>query len=415
MSLKQLIMLVVACATLLVACGDTEHVEKSPSIVVLSNTAMAFPIEGGTGTIQYDITNPKEGMTLEVYSDAEWITDLTVAEQISFSVEANDEGTSRSANINLSYGAATTYVIVNQNGDSANVEFTARRFEGEYFGTQFSSAYNYFVILSDAGLKKDGSPKASGTYYYFDFYSATAATGEPILPNGTYTFDLENSYAAGTISDQSSYFCTLSADGNFDKVAYYSLATVTITDNRFDALITMTNGDVHHVTFEGDLLAEASSVLTTLIRDTEFNVSGAEIEVINYGDLYDTGMNNIYVAVTAPSKGGKSDFFGFDILTDPATTLPTGRYEVAGEELDRANLLIPGMLNDKNRMVGSWYYTAKDGALVGDCFAPMADGYIDITTHDNGQMTITLNLVDDGRNALTGTLSGLYQEVVPEQ
>lgn len=413
--MRNFILLLVACAALCVACNDKEHNDIKPSVVVLSNTAIAFPIEGGSGTIQYRINHRSEGLELEVYSEAEWITDISVAEQISFNVEANDEGKSRSANITLSYGKESTYVIVNQNGDTANVEFTARRFEGSYYGKEFSSAYNYFVVISDAGLKKDSNPKASGTYYYFDFYAETAADGDPILPNGTYTFDLNNTFAAGTISDQSSYYCTLDDNGNYDKVAYYSLATVTISDNRFDALITMTNGDVHHVVYEGDLLVEASSVITTLIRDTQFSVNGASIEIVNYGDLYDNGMNNIYIAVTSPSEGGKSDFFGFDLLVDPTTTIPSGRYEVAPEVFNEPGIFIPGMLNDKNQMVGTWYYTAKNGAFTGDRYAPMVGGYIDIETNSNNIMTITLNLVDDGRNQITGSVQGLYQIVEPEE
>lgn len=412
--MKKFFAIIAMCAFAFVACNNEPNGGKpvKSEVAILSNTVVAFNMDGGEGAIEYSITNRVNGVELTATSSAEWVDVTGVDSVVSFAVESNDTGVTRSAKIDLIYGDALASVSVIQTGTGCDVEFTAKRFEGNYYGTQYSSAYNYFVVVSDAGLK-GGNNKANGSYYYFDFYSNVAPTGDNhVLPNGTYTLDLNNTYAAGTIADESSYYCMMDANGGYDKVAYYSLVTVTVTDGCFDAEITMIDGTVHHVVYEGELLAAPSNVLTTLIKDASFNDSTAEITVTNYGDIYGIGKNNIYVAIKCSLRNGVNDFFGFDLLSDAGATL-AGVYEVLVDDNQQGRVFIPGTLDEENMMSGSWYYTMKDGKFNNQTYAPFVGGSVEFVHSNGNNYTVVLNLVDDGRNVITGELSGIVTEEAP--
>ena len=55
------------------------------------------------------------------------------------------------------------------------VNFTAENLDGEYYGTEYSPTYNYYIILSDKGLDAEGYSLPGGTYYQIDLYSVEGA------------------------------------------------------------------------------------------------------------------------------------------------------------------------------------------------------------------------------------------------
>ena len=166
--------------------------------------------------------------------------------------------------------------------------FNAKRFEGIYFGTEYSAMHNYYIIISDVGVNTDATAKANGTYYYFDMYRSIQADElNPVLPDGEYKFDATNSYADKTFSDESSWYAVTGADGKVTESVSFKEATVTVKNGKFSAIIVMEDDTTHYVSYEGKLVA--TTHLSTLTDDTEFAIEGAEVTATCYGDTYEKG------------------------------------------------------------------------------------------------------------------------------
>ena len=57
---------------------------------------------------------------------------------------------------------------------------------------------------------------------------------------------------------------------------------------------------------------------------------------------------------------------------------------------------------------GSWWYSSLDGAAIEE-LAPFNGGTITITDHEDGTITIDLNVIDDNNNSITGSWTGKYE------
>ena len=57
---------------------------------------------------------------------------------------------------------------------------------------------------------------------------------------------------------------------------------------------------------------------------------------------------------------------------------------------------------------GSWWYSSLDGAAIEE-LAPFNGGTITITDHEDGTITIDLNVIDDNNNNITGSWTGKYE------
>ena len=214
-----------------------------------------FAAEGGNGEIEYEIVNPIEGVEVTAEADVEWIT-ATAGEKITYTVAAND-GEAREGKITAAYGELSFEVTVkqaakkNDEPEDNKVEFTASVYEVYYYGTQYSTAYNYQVYLSDNGLNENGYYKQNGVYYMLDIYAADSAENTNFtLPNGKYT--ASESSNAGTFGIGDYGACITVVDGvpTYD---IYMQGTVTVTDGKIEASIMMEDGEIHHVVYEGDL------------------------------------------------------------------------------------------------------------------------------------------------------------------
>lgn len=78
-------------ALLLMACeveNPTPNEPSKPEICVVGGI-IVMPAMGGEAEIEFTILNPVDGAQLEASSDVEWITDITVNESVTFSVERN--------------------------------------------------------------------------------------------------------------------------------------------------------------------------------------------------------------------------------------------------------------------------------------------------------------------------------------
>ena len=392
--MKKLFFLFTMCAVMLTACDKGSEEPSYSSKIELNKSEVTFPKTGGEEVVTFLLQNGQGGkVTAE--TSAEWLTvRAEFNSEVIITAEAN-EGDAREAQVVVRYATAKDAIItVKQKAGNVDFdeEFAAKRFEGQYFGSG-----NYFVTLSDIGLAKDGSHKANGTYYIFDFYGNTPSDEEyPMLPNGTYTFDAANTGANGTFSDENSWYGVTNAAGEYAKAKSYKSAKVTVKDGIFEAEIEFNDGTVHHVVYEGDLTAVLD--YTTLTEDTTINIEGAEIVATNYGDIYEVGMQNWYLEIKKDNNVVLLDVFS------TSTTDPSGAYtELAGS--DYANKFIPG-IKDGSSLVGSWFGTVGANNTF-KIVAPMVDGTIQIKVTGN-TATINYATYDDGGNLIEGSIKGSY-------
>lgn len=389
---------------LLVACESGGDENTKPTVTVTSEKVVEVGVEGGTVEILYTLANGT-GTKVNVSETAAWIDTEVEASKVIVTVKANDGMNEREAKITLNYYGASASVTVKQAGKAAgdyDVDFTAKRFEGIYFGTEYSSTPNYYVILSDIGAKSDGTPKANGTYYFFDMYNSTRADEAcPILPNGDYVYDAENGYKNLTFSEEGSWYAVMDAEGKYATSGEFKTASVSVTNGKFEAIVELTTGEKHHIVFEGKLQTTVGHVRSTFFEDVEFAVEDATITASLLGDADGDGQQNWFIEA---KKG--DDLYMVDVFT-ASTESCAGLYqmmEIDGK--DYTNRYLPGLVGEDG-LVGSWYAKLTDGTIKGDAMAPMAEGVIQLVV-EGDTMRIEYGCKDDAGNNITGSVSGKF-------
>ena len=119
MKLKNLFYMLLALPLVFAACEPTEEPTpevKEPKLTLTSFDEINFEAEGGQGTINYTLENAVEGVELTATCEAEWVTDVTVGETVTFTVEANEETEGRETKVVVAYGELSFEVAVKQVG-----------------------------------------------------------------------------------------------------------------------------------------------------------------------------------------------------------------------------------------------------------------------------------------------------------
>lgn len=393
--MKKIFSILFLASLIMVACE--EPAEQPNASVTVTPESVEFTADGGVAEVSFN-TEGGAGSKVSVKEDASWLDAKVNGSVINLTATANTTASVREVVVTVKYESAEATFTVKQTGSEYDVVFNAKRFEGIYFGTEYSAMHNYYIILSDVGVKTDASAKANGKYYYFDMYrNIKADEMNPVLPDGEYKFDATNSYADKTFSDDGSWYAVTGADGKATESASFKEATVTVKNGKFSAIIVMEDDTTHYVSYEGDLVA--TTHITTLSGDVEFNIEGAEITATNYGDTLEVGQQNWFVEAR---KG--DDLFFFEVFTTNSASCD-GIYQVLpADSKDYNNRFIPGLIGSDG-LVGSWYAKLTDDTIKGDVMAPMSSGMIRITTEGNA-MTIELGCKDDAGNNITGSIKG---------
>lgn len=393
--MKKIFSILFLASLIMVACE--EPAEQPNASVTVTPESVEFTADGGVAEVSFN-TEGGAGSKVSVKEDASWLDAKVNGSVINLTATANTTANVREVVVTVKYESAEATFTVKQTGSEYDVVFNAKRFEGIYFGTEYSAMHNYYIILSDVGVNTDASAKANGKYYYFDMYrNIKADEMNPVLPDGEYKFDTTNSYADKTFSDENSWYAVTGADGNVTESASFKEATVTVKNGKFSAIIVMEDDTTHYVSYEGDLVA--TTHITTLSGDVEFNIEGAEITATNYGDTLEVGQQNWFVEAR---KG--DDLFFFEVFTTNSASCD-GIYQVLpADSKDYNNRFIPGLIGSDG-LVGSWYAKLTDDTIKGDVMAPMSGGIIRITTEGNA-MTIELGCNDDAGNNITGSIKG---------
>ena len=393
--MKKIFSILFLASLIMVACE--EPAEQPNASVTVTPESVEFTADGGVAEVSFN-TEGGAGSKVSVKEDASWLDAKVNGSVINLTATANTTANVREVVVTVKYESAEATFTVKQVGSEYDVVFNAKRFEGIYFGTEYSAMHNYYIILSDVGVKTDASAKANGKYYYFDMYrNIKADEMNPVLPDGEYKFDTTNSYADKTFSDDGSWYAVTGDDGKATESASFKEATVTVKNGKFSAIIVMEDDTTHYVSYEGDLVA--TTHITTLSGDVEFNIEGAEITATNYGDTLEVGQQNWFVEAR---KG--DDLFFFEVFTTNSASCD-GIYQVLpADSKDYNNRFIPGLIGSDG-LVGSWYAKLTDDTIKGDVMAPMSSGMIRITTEGNA-MTIELGCKDDAGNNITGSIKG---------
>lgn len=393
--MKKIFSILFLASLIMVACE--EPAEQPNASVTVTPESVEFTADGGVAEVSFN-TEGGAGSKVSVKEDASWLDAKVNGSVINLTATANTTANVREVVVTVKYESAEATFTVKQAGSEYDVVFNAKRFEGIYFGTEYSAMHNYYIILSDVGVKTDATAKANGKYYYFDMYrNIKADEMNPVLPDGEYKFDTTNSYADKTFSDDGSWYAVTGADGKVAESASFKEATVTVKNGKFSAIIVMEDDTTHYVSYEGDLVA--TTHITTLSGDVEFNIEGAEITATNYGDTLEVGQQNWFVEAR---KG--DDLFFFEVFTTNSASCD-GIYQVLpADSKDYNNRFIPGLIGSDG-LVGSWYAKLTDDTIKGDVMAPMSSGMIRITTEGNA-MTIELGCKDDAGNNITGSIKG---------
>ena len=236
--------------TTIAATEETTHFKRT------SEAEVEFTAEGGKGEIEYEIINPIEGTEVKAEADVEWIA-VTVGEKIAFVVEGNTSYEAREGKITAKYGDLSFEVKVKQAAKpndqpvDEEVNFTATVYEVQYYGTEYSAAYNYLVYLSDNGLNENGHYKQNGEYYMFDIYAADSAENNSYtLPNGKYTASETPNAGTFGIGDYGAHIKIVDGVPTY---TLYKQGTVTVSNGKIEAKIMMEDGTIHNVLFEGNL------------------------------------------------------------------------------------------------------------------------------------------------------------------
>lgn len=353
--MKRLFYLLLALPLVFAACENPEEpkpqIEKEAVLTLTSDAEMNFEAEGGEGTITFtaewkDVTRntPVPAPEVEAACEAQWVENLTVAENITFTVLAN-EADARETKVVVTYGDKSFEVAVKQAAKQndqpeppTGVNIEAKYFFGDYYGDEYSPGVgNYYMMLSDLGISADGYAYAGGSYYYVDLYGPLFdGEGDITLPVGTYTLDANDSCSEWTIGAAYSVYYAFDESGNSlagEEGSPYTAATLVVTES--GVTLTATIGGVEHtVTFEG--VADISDARTDTGEVVEFTANYAYATY--YGDQYTPGTaDNFYFFFSDLGVDGDgwelpdATYYRFDLYTEIIDTtngiyIPEGTY-----------------------------------------------------------------------------------------
>lgn len=395
--MKRLFYLLLALPLVFAACEpDTpeQEVEKEAVLTLTSDAEMNFEAEGGEGVITFtaewkDVTrnSPVPAPEVEATCEAQWVERLTVAENITFTVLAN-EADARSTKVVVTYGDKSFEVAVKQAAKQnepeppTGVNIEAKHLYGDYYGDEYSPGVgNYYMTLSDLGIDEEGYGYAGGSYYYVDLYGPLfEGEGDITLPVGTYTFDASDSCSEWTIGAGYSAYIAFDENGNSltgEDGLRFTAATLVVTES--GATLTATiDGVEHTVTFEG--VADITDVRTDTGEVIEVTANYAYANY--YGDQYTPGTaDNFY-------------FFFSDLGVDEnGWELPNAtyyRFDLYTEIIDTTN----GIYIPEGTYVYDWFDTMQAGTFsdINSAYYVMDDSgwdYIDNSSLSEGSITFT--------------------------
>lgn len=227
--------------------------EPVPTITITTEEPLALAADGGSYTIEYEITDPAEDGSISADAgDAGWITDINCDTDgvITLSVAANDTEEERQATITVTYtynGTETVSESIEAVQEANEPPAPQYDFEHEMINLNIinygGSPCNYYITMSNSEKDLYGTAR-----YVFDIY---ADSDSSMPPAGTYTITTD----MADMTASSGYSSTRIEDESGNVIVNCKLAegTITITYEGstmiLDAVVTDTEGNIHHVTY----------------------------------------------------------------------------------------------------------------------------------------------------------------------
>ena len=390
--------------------GPSNEEQKGTLAVVEKSVEFAF--YGGEGVINYTLVDAAEGAKPTAVANQAWISNITVADKITFDVELNNTTEQRVAMVAVSYGEDQTFqVFVNQAaGYEIDVEFTATAINGEYYGTKYSADPNYFVIFSKNGTT-GYSDMYLDSYYRLDIYSKTPA-GDPLaLPEGVYTFDYLDQGYGNTFGIGYSFLLQTFEDGSYKELRFED-GVLIVTENKAEGFFVFENGETHHIVYEGSLELgwlefPEPEYYSTLTEDYTFNHQQGVVRFNYYGDYYNVGGSNWVVSAMLSGDPLNGDYIMVDLIADKVSDNPddtVGTYTCVTSDASVAkNTFIAGGM-DGNSYTYSWLQYVVDNYIDHSRRAPITSGTVTIAVEGTGYL-LTFDCMDDNGHKISGTFN----------
>ena len=354
--------------------------------------------------ISYSLENTNPVDYVYAKTTADWIYSIECkGGKATLGVATNTSGKERETDVTVGYGSSSFTVNIKQAG-TGDINFNAPLLWGDYYGDALTpGAGNYWFFLSDRGFDSNGDSYANATYYRIDAYGPLAAgSGVVAIPDGTYTYDPNDTYAQWTFTAEYSGFWVTDANAHRDAILKFEEATLVVEGNKI-TLNAKINGEQHTVVYEGEnvLLDCQGNVVvhTTLDGDYEADLSDHYMIYECYGDYYDYGAFN-WMFVIMPNDGS-GDCMQLDVITghNDKESGFAGDY-IASDVLKQWSF-IPGWTDGYNLQC-SWFFTADNSEL-----APFRGGNVSVVDNGDGTLTVEIDVTDDRRNRITGTWTGV--------
>ncbi len=257
-------MLFALCALVVTACepitsGGDDHT-TSAALTITSNREISVSSGSVMGIITYTLDNPVMGASVEVTSDKEWVHSFDYSQmgKIGYKVDANQTYDERHANITVSYdGKEVAILTLKQAGkkrpEEVNIE--APYLLGHYYGDYAGYNYNYYLVFSESDYAANDEFNSEGYKYFLDIYSeeCPADYNNIRVPNGVYTFNVNNDGQAGTFLESFSIYKEYDNSGMEIAEHPYSEGVLTVTDDLVKLEIKFEDEEnLYVVTYDGD-------------------------------------------------------------------------------------------------------------------------------------------------------------------
>ncbi len=257
--MKKLFALCGIVATLLVACGPIEDGSEEIQFAVTSKTDVSIGSGNTMGIISYTIYNPVEGATVEASSSVEWIGsfDFSQMGKIGYKVEANPTYDERNGVITVTFNNYSVEVNIKQAGKVRPEEkkIEAPYLLGHYYGDYAGYNYNYYLVLSESDYDATGEFHNEGYKFFLDIYSEERPEdyNNIRVPNGVYTFNINNDGMAGTFLESFSIYKEYDSTGMEVAEHPYQEGVLTVTDDLIKLVVKFADEEnLYVVTYSGD-------------------------------------------------------------------------------------------------------------------------------------------------------------------
>lgn len=375
-------------------------------VTITSGDSIEIARMGTKVTIEYTIEGRNPIDYVYVKSSADWIYSMNTEKDgiVELGIATNTSKALRETTVTVGYGAAKANVTLRQAGDG-EILFNAPMITGEYFGDALTPGVgNYWFFLTDRGFDSEGKSLPNTTYYRIDAYGPVSTDNYYIsIPNGTYHFDPENTYAEWTFTAEWSGYWVTNADGHRQAISPFQKgSTITVEDGKI-TINAEIDGEKHTAIYEGKVELWDSSdsvvVYTTLTDDYKADLSDHYMIYECYGDYYDYGAYN-WMFVIKPNDGS-GDCIQLDVITGFNSFEEGFCGDYVASDILAQWSFIPGWTDGTN-MQCSWFFTADTNDI-----APFRGGKVSVKDNGDGTMTVDIDVTDDRRNNITGTWTGV--------